>query len=406
MDPHMHMDMQNEEIVTADPITVPLSREGGGTAWIPDSSPMYGLMGRSGPWELMYHGAFHLVYDQMNGKQGDTEVTSLNWVMIMARRDTGGGNQLRLSAMFSFEPLTVGGDGYPLLFQTGETWNDKPLRDHQHPHNFFTEISGMYTYNINSKSGMFLYAAPVGQPALGPPVYMHRISGLDNPAAPLGHHWQDATHISFGVATLGYQTGLFQMELSSFNGREPGENRYEIAKPRFDSISGRFSVNPSRDMAFQISYGFLKSPEALHQEEDIHRLISSLIYNHTLGMNRDFYGALIWGKNRIEKTDLDSFMAEMELKHDNLWTPFLRYEFARKTAGELSIENILPGRVFDINQLALGMVRDFFKKGPFQAGIGGQVFLNFPFGELEEIYGKKPAGFMIFVRVHPARMEH
>jgi hypothetical protein len=31
---------------------------------------------------------------------------------------------------------------------------------------------------------------------------MHRPSQHD-PDAPIGHHWQDSTHITFGVATLG-----------------------------------------------------------------------------------------------------------------------------------------------------------------------------------------------------------
>ena len=33
--------------------------------------------------------------------------------------------------------------------------------------------------------------------------FMHRPSAADDPFAPLGHHWQDATHEAFGVVTTG-----------------------------------------------------------------------------------------------------------------------------------------------------------------------------------------------------------
>ncbi len=36
--------------------------------------------------------------------------------------------------MLSFDRLVMGGEGYPLLYQSGETWNGRPLVDRQHPH--------------------------------------------------------------------------------------------------------------------------------------------------------------------------------------------------------------------------------------------------------------------------------
>ena len=51
-----------------------------------------------------------------------------------------------------------------------------------------------------------------GEPALGPPVFMHRLSAMDDPDAPLGHHYQDATHITFGVATLGFRLSNVKLE--------------------------------------------------------------------------------------------------------------------------------------------------------------------------------------------------
>lgn len=88
-------------------------------------------------------------------------------------------------------------------------------------------------------------AVPAGEPALGPPAYPHRISALPNPIAPIGHHWLDATHISFGVATAGLYGRTWKIEGSLFNGRERDENRYDLDLGALDSYSGRIWLSPS-----------------------------------------------------------------------------------------------------------------------------------------------------------------
>ena len=52
-------------------------------------------------------------------------------------------------------------------------------------------------------SARYVYFGYPGEPALGPPTFMHRPSAMDDPDAPIGHHWQDSTHVTFGVATAG-----------------------------------------------------------------------------------------------------------------------------------------------------------------------------------------------------------
>ncbi|MGA8706207.1 MAG: hypothetical protein WB646_04385 [Steroidobacteraceae bacterium] len=56
---------------------------------------------------------------------------------------------------------------------------------------------------LPARQSLFLYAAVAGEPALGPPAFMHRFSGEDDPVAPLTHHWLDSTHITYGVVTAG-----------------------------------------------------------------------------------------------------------------------------------------------------------------------------------------------------------
>ncbi|MHB9109654.1 MAG: hypothetical protein ACYDCO_21600 [Armatimonadota bacterium] len=394
----------HEMTMTTQPLGISASRAGSGTSWLPDSTPMYGLMGMAGDWELMYHGAAHLMYDVMNGPRGDEKLVLPNWAMVMARHNPSPRDEWRLGAMLSLDPLTVGGAGYPLLLQTGETWNDEPLRDHQHPHNFFTELSARYTRAIGADAAGYLYLAPVGEPALGPPAYMHRTFSLDNPLAPIGHHWQDATHIAYGVVTAGVQNRQWQLEASTFNGREPGENRFEIESPTFDSFSARVSHNPTRDLALQASYGFLESPEALHPG-DAHRLAASTMYNRPLGTARNFQTTLVWGRNRSGGENFDSYLLEGQLKQDGGWTPFLRYEYIRKNAEELVLpETFDPEDRFNLQQVTLGIVRDLPSKGDYQWGIGAQGIISLLPEELTPVYGDNPTGWVIFLRVHPKRM--
>ncbi|MBU0610965.1 MAG: hypothetical protein KKI08_24000 [Armatimonadetes bacterium] len=384
---------------------LPDSRLTSGTSWMPDSTPMYGFMQHSGDWGLMFHGAAHLAYLQMNGPRGDDALDSMNWAMVMARRQTSQRGRVLLKGMFSLDPLTVGGGGYPLLFQTGETWNGVPLMDHQHPHNYISELAGRYSHEFGEDSAGYAYVGIVGEPALGPPTFMHRTQALDNPLAPIGHHWQDATHIAYGVITLGYQTRRWQLEASVFNGREPGENRWEIQSPRLDSASARLSCNPSPGWALQVSHGYLHSPEALHPGEDVWRTTASAIYNRRLSERGNFQAAFVWGRNRIAGQDMGSFLLEGQWKHDGGWTPYVRYEHVEKNAEELVVP-FPPSRVFNVQQLTLGVSRDICRRGDYQWAVGVQALLNFVPGDLKPVYGDDPMGWVVYVRVHPRKMQH
>jgi hypothetical protein len=140
--------------------------------------------------------------------------------MAMGQRRVGGRGLFRLGTMFSLDPL-FGGAGYPLLFQTGEPYQGRPLVDRQHPHNFFSELSVGYTHMISQDVDAFVYLRIPGEPALGPVAFMHRPSAQNNLDSPLGHHWQDATHITFGVATLGLRYKILKLEAQCLRAANP-----------------------------------------------------------------------------------------------------------------------------------------------------------------------------------------
>src|SRR5262249_29821533 len=177
-------------------------REGSGTAWLPDESPMYALHGMKGPWTLMFHENVFLQFLHESGERGDDQLGSANWVMGMAQRNVGRG-RVGFHAMFSFEPWSIGGCGDPALVATGGEGKGQKIHDRQHPHDLFMELAADYNAPIAGDVRWQVYAGPAGEPALGPVGYPHRISAMPNPLAPITHHWLDSTHITFGLVTGG-----------------------------------------------------------------------------------------------------------------------------------------------------------------------------------------------------------
>ena len=177
-------------------------------------------------WNMMINGYLMAIYDDQGGPRGDRKFISENMLMFTAQKDFGR-NTFALRSMISFEPATIGCNGYPLLLQSGETCNGvTPLIDRQHPHDFLMELAAVYTMRFSNENALFGYFGLPGEPALGPPAFIHRFSAFFNPEAPITHHWLDSTHITFGVATLGYVHDWLKIDASIFTGREPNQHRW------------------------------------------------------------------------------------------------------------------------------------------------------------------------------------
>lgn len=376
------------------------NREGSGTSWQPDSSPMFMKMLPSlGGFELSTMGSINAGYVDAGGKRGDKGFFSDSMLMLMGRKETGGGT-LGLDFMTSLDPIINGQFGVPDLFQTGETAHGVPLVDRQHPHNFFSEVAASYSHPLSKNWSGFIYGGPVGEPALGNVMFMHRASGMEIPEAPISHHWFDSTHISFGVATLGliYQD-KWKLEGSVFNGHEPGENRYTIGPEGLNSASGRLSYNPSRDWSFSTSYGYLSSPEALSPGVNEHRLTFSAAYSHDLPHGDNFSATAYFGQNIVEgsKTS-NAWLGEATYYHgkDAFFTRFERVD-------KDELFNVPPGN-YTVNKLLLGDVHNFYSKNQIDYGIGAYAGVySFP-SSLNAFYGKSPLTFGVFFRIRPSKM--
>jgi hypothetical protein len=389
---------------------LPMSRNGSGTGWLPDASPMYGYMFHTPHWMYMLHGNFFLRYNNQDftnrGSRGDSKVDAPDWLMFMGQRQLGGNGLFHFSIMSSLDAPLAGSNGYPLLFQSGEAYQSKAIVDRQHPHDLFSELAISYAQALSPKTDVFVYIGYPGEPALGPVAFMHRPSALDNPDAPITHHWVDATHVTFGVATVGIRDGALKIEGSSFTGREPDENRYDFDKPRFDSWSGRLSCNPTENWALQVSHGLIKSPELLHPDEDVARTTASAIYSKAFGGNSTFNATVLWGLNKIkDHSGENAAVLEGEWRKDRL-ALHTRYEWVQKGIEELSLDENTYGTdaVFPVHAFTLGFNYDLIQIGQMRLAGGSQITFYHADQRLDALYGENPMAVEIYLRIYPSMM--
>lgn len=393
-------------------LSIPMSRDGSGTSWVPDASQMTADHFSAGSWDFMFHYRAFVYYDRQNdadrAKRGDDQIGSVNWAMLMAAHQLGSG-RLELRGMLSAEPWTVGSGGYPLLLQSGESYHGQALHDRQHPHDLFMELAAIYSRALGKNLAVQLYAAPVGEPASGPVAFPHRPSAAGDPFAPLGHHWQDATHISYGVITAGIFSRSWKLETSIFNGREPDQDRtnFDYKGRRLDSYAARFTLNPSAPWSISASYAYLKSPEALEPEISQQRITASILNTQSVWKNGEWASAFIYGGNKLEGTDSwsNSLLAESNLTFHRSNSVFARLEYVDKSAEDLDVPDEPPDARFSVGSVALGYVRELIRYPGGTLGMGARVAVDFVPAALTPDYGSRtPTGLAVFIRLRPRRL--
>jgi hypothetical protein len=375
-----------------------------GTDAEPNSTPFPMVMTLKGSWTLMLHGEAFLNELQQTGPRGGDKLFSTNWIMPMAQRKLGNGT-LTLRTMLSFEPGTVSQRRYPELFQQGETAYNLPIVDGQHPHDFFMELAALYDYKIGENTLLSFYAAPMGDPAMGPPAYPHRASASENPLAPLGHHLEDSTHIASDVFTLGVTYKNFRIEASGFHGREPDEDRWDIDSGKIDSWATRVTVNPGQNWSFQYSISQLHSPEALNPTDDLRRMTASLMYNRPI-RNGNWASMALWGRNQsLQDGNVgNGYLLESTLRfwHRNyVWT---RIENVDRTNEVLLGENPLPPSFTEhyftrVQSYTAGYDREIGHTPHLSTAVGGQMMWYGVPDALKLAYRSHPVAVLVFLRL-------
>lgn len=377
----------------------PVNREASGTSWQPDSSTHGGVGVMAGDWMLMGHALLNDVYDWQQGPRGDSAEFLSGMLMGMANRQFASGDTIQFRAMLSPEPL-MGKSGYPLLLATGETADGvTPLIDRQHPHDLFMELSGTFSHAVTKADSLFVYAGLPGEPAFGPPAFMHRQSIADSPEAPISHHWLDSTHISEGVMTVGYIHDRWKIEASRFRGREPDQFRYNVEHGGLDSTSARISLNPNGEWSLQASWANQFSPEQLQPGKNEKRLSASAMYTHLLGEHASWSTTIAWGRRHSSGDEAsNAYFVESTLQPADLWTVFARAE--REKNNELIATGKLQGTAYSVAKISLGVLRDFRLREHLKVGVGALYAVNFVPNTVSPLYGRTdPQGAMVFIRL-------
>jgi hypothetical protein len=392
-------EVPTEEIVVAD-MRMPESplgpymanRDGSGTSWVPETSRMGGVHLMHGDWMFMGHALLNAAYTNQGGPRGGEKAFVSGMLMGMAQHPLGAGT-LAFRAMLSPDPF-MGKSGYPLLMAVGESANGRdPLVDRQHPHDLFMELAASYSHPVGANGSWFVYAGLPGEPAFGPPAFMHRASGLDMVEAPITHHWLDSTHITFGVVTAGFTWDKWKLDASRFRGREPDQNRFNIETGDLDSASARISFNPTANWAFQTSWASIKSPEALEPDHDERRVSASAMYVRPFGDNGTFAATAAWArKDKVPGPALDGALLEAELMPNDAWTVFTRAE--QVDQDELS--GVDHGPIYTVRKLSLGAIRDFRVAEKVKVGLGAQVSA---FDAPSTLGYDKPTARTVFLRL-------
>lgn len=365
-----------------------------GTSANPASAPLPMIMTQFGQWNAMFMGTAFVSDIQQSGPRGGAKLYSTNWLMASAGHAAGAKGAFETDLMLSLEPATITGRRYPLLFQTGETAYGIPLIDAQHPHNFIMALGFHYVYQLGENTTLDAYAAPVGDPALGPVAYPHRASAAELPEAPISHHWQDSTHIADDVVTLGLSHKKFKLEASGFHGAEPGENRWIIQAGPIDSWATRLWFFPGGNWAAQVSAGRIAHPEALEGGDQV-RTTASLHYSKPM-QGAAWASSLIWGRNHSTATfrNLNSYLAESALPIRGRNWITARLEWVDKD----ELFTVYDG-TFRIGAYTAGYTRDIDLFRHIQTGVGANFSAYSLPDAIKGYYGNHPLGGNIFVRL-------
>ena len=423
-----------------------------GTSMEPASTPVPMLMTERNGWRLMLHGNGFAAdtQQQADSERGRDALYSVNWVMPMAQHPLGKG-VLTLRTMLSLEPATIGRRNFPELFQQGETAYGTPIVDGQHPHDFFMELGALYDLPLGRSWLLSLYAAPVGDPAVGPTAYPHRQTAEENPLAALGHHQEDSTHIAFNVVTGGVTYKWVRAEVSGFHGGEPDEHRWAFQPSpnghAVDSAAGRLTVSPGADWTMQYSVAHIHSPEALYPGEDQARQTASAMYHHAFGAKpaasemagmdmagmpgmkmpgmkmdagsqglpamsmeaearTDLSATAVWGRTKslADQSKENSYLLEALLRFGGRNYAWTRMENAGRsnelllTPGEALPAGFVELPIGHVAEYSFGYDRDFALGRHLLAAPGAQVTVyKTPLG-LRGVYGATPTGETVFVR--------
>jgi hypothetical protein len=380
------------------------SRTASGTAWLPEAAVVPGYHRKSDGWDFMLHGSAFLQYVRVSGSRAASQGGSSNWLMAMAAR-TSSANAWRIRVMVTAEPFTLTGRGYPQLGQVAHPYKGMLAPDRQHPHELLAEASGSWEHALGDRTALGVYAAAVGEPALGPVAFNHRPSAAYEPTAPLGHVAQDYTHESLGVVTAGVFGHRARVERSAFNGSHPDDARtnFDLQGGHLNSYAGRVTVAPSDRIVASAWLAYVAPETGDHAHAGLHKFGFAFLHTRARPAAGLWSSALIYGANLPSGSTrpLNTVLLESSLDLTRSHAVFTRFEYARRTAEELALTGSVPAEL-DIGAASVGYAWRVHADRAATFAAGARLTVTFLPAALEPFYGsRQPVALLAYIRLTP-----
>ena len=346
----------------------------------------------TGGWTVFHGFNAHVTHVNESGPdEPRNEVFSTNWFAAGLHRDFGRGFAL-VRGRVSLEPYTMPEDGgYPQLLQFISPESGETTVNRMRPHDLIGEAALHVGWRPTTNSLLHLYAAAVGDPALGAAPFALRSSGLDLAEAPFSYDIQEPFHDSTSVVTAGFATRLIGIEASVFHDAVTTGDHTEIETGDLDSNSVRLTLTPSPNFVLQISRG--KLGEDLNERE-----ITTASASY--GTEHVAVTALYTTRDRDEFSET-AYGFELALRGGR-HTFSGRAEWVDRPQG--FPVNVTPSVVTEqTTHFAVGYIFDIINRPAFKVGAGVNADYHTQSHELPHEYGHKPQAIYAFVRVKSFR---
>ena len=367
------------------------------------------------------HGNAFTTFLDQNTVRGGTSFQSTGWLMTSLTA-TGRKGELGARAMITVDPITLGDCGHPRIL-TGQLaiCEEKRLEDRMGSHPLFMDLSAHAARRFSTAT-LSLRLGLVGEPALGPTSFLHRVSASFDPVLPLTSFDLNPAHISNGFATVGVAVGRISVEASSFNSGGGDDNPYDLDPGRFQSWAGRMQLRIGRASRWQVSGAELDS-----ESTGAHaghggvtgkvRVLTSSLEGDAAFEGITLNGMLGWSRQSLGGLNTDALLAEALLQFGRHALSLRAESLERVDQEEIfgpiqpdgSHEHTIVNHVFRNSEIAVAYSLRLIELFGLQTRTGVRGAVTFIPEFLQVDYGHTRArAFAVFLNVQPAaeRRDH
>jgi hypothetical protein len=344
----------------------------------------------AGGWTFFHGFDAHLTYVSETGPTVQrNELFSTNWFGAGLHKNLGSRGFVLVRGRVSLEPYTIPkSEGYPQILQYVSPEGGGPVIDRMRAQDLFGEAAIQAGWRPTQSTLVHVYAALVGDPALGTAPSALRATSVDLAEAPFSYDIQETFHDSTKVLTAGFASRWASIDGSVFHDAVTTGDHTEIDNGDIDSSSARLTVTPTPNVAIQVSKGKL-GKNALQRD------ITSASIGYA---TRNVGLTALWTRREHADTTRPpetAYGAELAL-HGTRNTFLGRAEWVDRPLGFPEAPD-LDG-IEQTTHFAVAWLFDVLTSNRYKAGVGVNIDYHTQSHELQARYGHKPQAIYAFAR--------